>query len=120
MSRGTRGTSGSGLVAEAPGRGRAQGARVAPCGVDGRTAPPRRRLPEATAPGHRSRLTRPGRDPGGMTPEERLAELGSLLATGRRRLVLAGGNALATSPDDEPTCISAVDGDGAKAVEEIG
>ncbi len=62
---------------------------------------------------HRSR-----RDPGGMSPGDRLAEFGAILAAGYRRLVLRG-KALDESGEPEALCRQAVNGNGAKAAEEV-
>ncbi len=59
---------------------------------------------------------RSGRDPGGMSPDDRQAELGEILATGYRRV---RENSLAESANPEALCRQAVDGNGADAAEEV-
>ena len=53
-----------------------------------------------------------------MTAAERLAELGALLATAHRRLLLTGQNGLAMSANHEALSDAAVDGDGAAPAQE--
>ncbi len=59
------------------------------------------------------------RDPASMTPEERQAQLGQILAAGYRRMRLNRGQGLAGSPESEAPCDQAVDGDGAEPAEEV-
>lgn len=49
------------------------------------------------------------RDPASMTPAERLAELGALLATAVRRMRANPGNGLAGGADPERPCDPLVD-----------
>ena len=63
--------------------------------------------------------TRPRwRDPAGLTPGERIAELGALLALGYRRARLRQ-KALAESAQAEALSGPAVDGDRAETAEEV-
>ncbi len=55
-------------------------------------------------------------DPAAMAPEERLVELGAILATGYRRLRLCREQDLAGSGRPEAPCDQAVDADGAGEV----
>jgi hypothetical protein len=48
----------------------------------------------------------PGRPPAAMTPEERLAELAAVLATGYLRLLASRRKALAEDPRAEALCTS--------------
>ena len=48
-------------------------------------------------------------DPGCMTSEERLLELGALLATGVRRMLLSSKKVLAESAQSERSCDRTVD-----------
>ena len=57
-------------------------------------------------------------DPAAMTPKERMAEVGALLAAGYRRSRVRQ-KALAESDDPEARCDLAVDGDGAEPAKEV-
>ncbi len=61
---------------------------------------------------------RPRRDVGAMTPKERLAELGGLLALGVRRLSIRQ-KALDGGAEPEALCDQAVDGNRAAPAEEV-
>lgn len=50
-----------------------------------------------------------GPDPAAMTPEQRMAELADLIATGLRRLGQNLESAVAARGDIEPTCTNPVD-----------
>lgn len=79
---------------------------VAPSVVQGGTAPTRRRRGKSATSGHTARLSATPSNPGAMSPEERMAELGSLLATALRRLRLVQEKSLAESRDVEAVCDS--------------
>ncbi len=51
-------------------------------------------------------MNRRERDPATMSPDERMAELGTILATGVRRLQMSRQIALAGDPDGERPCTS--------------
>jgi hypothetical protein len=51
-------------------------------------------------------MTRLVKDPGAMSPKERLAELGSIFATGLRRMQISREKALADGGDAERPCLS--------------
>ena len=59
------------------------------------------------------------RDPASLTPAERLAELGTILAVGYRRLRLSRQRTLDGSAEVEALCDSAVDGNGAETAGEV-
>ncbi len=65
-------------------------------------------------PGH-GHIRPHGRDPAALTPQERLVELGAILATGYRRLRVS----LAESRQSEALCDPTVDGNGAEPAEEV-
>ena len=92
-----------------------RGGRGAACGGVGLGAPDGRRRALEPTLGDVLRLSR---DPAAMTSQDRLAELGHLLALGYRRLQLHG-KGLAENGDGERTCDPAVDGNGAKSAEEV-
>jgi len=51
-------------------------------------------------------VRRPVRDPSSMSPNQRLSELGAILALGFRRLLLSRERGLDVEPDAERTCVS--------------
>ncbi len=84
----------------------------------GRRRPVSRRVGTSPAVAGGWANTRPGRDVGAMSPKERLAELGGLLALSLRRLSIRQ-KALDGGAEPEALCDQAVDGDRAAPTEEV-
>ena len=55
----------------------------------------------------------PNRHPSSMSPADRMAEIGAILATGYGRLLISRQKALGSSPRAEALCDHPVNGDGA-------